>query len=351
MHRTCVRRASCRAASLLRPRPLAIVLFGLAAMAGGCAGTGPGGPEVFAVGGAVSGLSATLVLRNNGADDLTLSADGTFTFPTRLPPGSPYNVTVATQPTGQTCIVSSGSGTVGSAHVTNVLVTCMNGYAIGGTVSGLLGVGCVLQNNGSDDLAVTANGAFTFPTWLRAGNGYSATVRTQPRGPTQTCTLGNGSGIVSGPVTNILVDCSVNRPPCSTATYLGSVRGDEGSDVLTATGAGDAWFRVRVTEVSPTFPDIIGATVTLSPPSGIGYDIYVYCVACGGELGGFETAAGAPGTAAVGWDDRFLLNDDHDILIHVSYYAGSSGGDWTLRVRGHTYDSGLEVSRATCTGG
>ena len=83
MHRTCARRASGRAAFLLRARPLTIVLSGLAAMAGGCAGTGPGGPEVFAVGGAVSGLSATLVLRNNGADDLTLSADGAFTYPTR----------------------------------------------------------------------------------------------------------------------------------------------------------------------------------------------------------------------------------------------------------------------------
>ena len=42
-------------------------------------------------------------------------------------------------------------------------VTCANnGYTVGGTVSGLSGGGLVLQNNGGDDIAVSANGTFTF---------------------------------------------------------------------------------------------------------------------------------------------------------------------------------------------
>ena len=38
--------------------------------------------------------------------------------------GDAYAVTVVTAPTGETCAVSNGSGTVGSANVTNVTITC-----------------------------------------------------------------------------------------------------------------------------------------------------------------------------------------------------------------------------------
>jgi hypothetical protein len=75
------------------------------------------------IGGVVSGLSGTLVLRNNGADDLSLTANGPFTFVTALPRGSAYAVTVRTQPDGQTCTVGSGSGTA-AANVTTVALAC-----------------------------------------------------------------------------------------------------------------------------------------------------------------------------------------------------------------------------------
>ena len=79
-------------------------------------------------------------------------------------------MTVKTNPSGQACAVSSGSGTVGSANVTNVAVSCANvaSYSIGGTASGLSGT-VVLQDNGGDDLSVTANGSFTFATGLAGG--------------------------------------------------------------------------------------------------------------------------------------------------------------------------------------
>jgi len=50
----------------------------------------------------------------------------------------------------------------------------------------------VLQNNGGDDLAVSANGGFTFATPLAASAAYVVAVKTQPAG--QTCTVKNGSG-------------------------------------------------------------------------------------------------------------------------------------------------------------
>ena len=74
-------------------------------------------------------------------------------------------MTVKTNPSGQTCSVANGSGTVGSANITNVAVTCsaVATYSVGGTVSGLSGT-VVLQDNGGDDLSVSANGPFTFAT-------------------------------------------------------------------------------------------------------------------------------------------------------------------------------------------
>ena len=69
---------------------------------------------LYKVGGTTSGLAGFgLVLQNNGGDSLPVDNNGTFTFATRVVPGSPYGVTVLTQPAtpAQTCTVN-GSGTV-----------------------------------------------------------------------------------------------------------------------------------------------------------------------------------------------------------------------------------------------
>jgi 6-phosphogluconolactonase len=81
------------------------------------------GGNTFSVGGTISGLSGTVVLQNNGTSNLSISANGAFTFAGYLTGGSAYNVTVFSQPTDQTCTVSSGNGTVNST-VTNVIVNC-----------------------------------------------------------------------------------------------------------------------------------------------------------------------------------------------------------------------------------
>src|SRR5262249_34984340 len=77
------------------------------------------------IGGTVSGLTDTLVLTDNGTDTLVTSSNGPFTFAIPVASTVPYNVAVASQPTGQLCTVSNGSGTIGSANVTDVAVTCV----------------------------------------------------------------------------------------------------------------------------------------------------------------------------------------------------------------------------------
>ncbi|MEM7179717.1 MAG: hypothetical protein AAF518_02310, partial [Spirochaetota bacterium] len=80
----------------------------------------------YSVGGTIKGLGGTVVLQNNGGDNLTLSSEGNFSFPTSLADGSAYSVTVLTQPStpSQTCTVTSGTGTITTANVSNVAIVC-----------------------------------------------------------------------------------------------------------------------------------------------------------------------------------------------------------------------------------
>jgi hypothetical protein len=181
---------------------------------------GAGAPTpTFTVGGTVSGLTGTgLELENMGADTLPVAADGPFTFATALGVGVSYVVTVSTEPTGQTCVVSNGSGTISDANVTDVAVTCTDNpeplYTINGSASGLGPNSVTLQNNLTDDLVVDANGAFVFATALADGSTYDVTVLTQPTG--QTCDVTNGNGTISSSdVLGVDVDCvdDVVAPP------------------------------------------------------------------------------------------------------------------------------------------
>jgi hypothetical protein len=166
--------------------------------------------NTYNIGVTVSGLLATesLVLQDNAGDNLTISADGNVNFATPVPSGSPYAVTVLSNPTGETCTVTSGSGTVASSNVLGIPVSCVaNTYTIGGSVSGLGSGGLVLQDNGGDDLTINSNGSFTFATSIATGNAYAVTIETQPTG--QNCTVTNGAGTVAAAnITNVSVSCA-----------------------------------------------------------------------------------------------------------------------------------------------
>ena len=181
---------------------------------GGTGGTGTGSTGPFTIGGSALGLQGTgLVLEDNGGDDLTITGAGTvpFTFKTTIASGGTYNVIIKTQPSSptQTCSVTNATGTP-TANVTNIQVVCAPIFPVGGSVSGLLGTGLTLQDNGGDNLVVsgTGNVNFTFATPLLSGGTYAVTILTQPKTPVQTCSVVNGSGTVNGNITNVNIICS-----------------------------------------------------------------------------------------------------------------------------------------------
>lgn len=106
----------------------------------------------FRVGGMVTGLAtpATLVLRDNGGDDLTLHANGAFQFATPIQTGLAYAVTVHTQPRDQNCVVSNGTGMIGSSDVASVTVSCSAqlGIECNGTVCDPSTLLCCSQTSG-----------------------------------------------------------------------------------------------------------------------------------------------------------------------------------------------------------
>jgi hypothetical protein len=188
------------------------VIQGAAVLALACslAACGGGGGDAT-VGGTVSGLrtGVSVTLQNNNTDNLTVASDQGFTFPTSVPSGSGYSVSVLAQPVGETCLVGNPTGAIDSSadNVTNITVTCSVSSSVGGSIAGLaVGNSVTLANNGQL-LPIATNGAFAFPGVLTPGSNYNVTVLTQPA--QQTCVITNGAGVVSSSaMASVSVSCS-----------------------------------------------------------------------------------------------------------------------------------------------
>jgi len=158
----------------------------------GTPGGGDGTPPTYSIGGTLSGIDPgqSVILKDNGGDDLTVSANGAFTFAAKVSSGGSYAVTVGTQPQGMYCAVAGGSGTA-SADVSSVAVACAGPYTVGGTVSGLVGQGLELVL-GPQHFGISANGNYMFPTALYPGpSGNSVSIAQQPQSPAQRCIVQN----------------------------------------------------------------------------------------------------------------------------------------------------------------
>jgi uncharacterized repeat protein (TIGR03803 family) len=166
----------------------------------------------YTVGGSISGLASGGMVLVNGSDTLAVnSGASSFTMPTAVAYTSAYAVTVQTQPTGLTCSASNGTGTMGSAAVTNIAITCSaNTYTVGGSISGLTASGLVLLDSGGDATSVSANATqFTMNTGVAYGSAYAIAVQTPPAD--LVCSVSNGSAIMgAADVTSVSIACVTN---------------------------------------------------------------------------------------------------------------------------------------------
>jgi hypothetical protein len=268
--------------------------------------------STYTISGALSGLAsgAKLVLEDNGADSLILSANGPFSFAVPVDFNGVYAVSVATQPSGATCTVSNGVGAGVTAAVTRVMVACSaKTYPVSGRLSGLAGgAHLVLQDNGANALSLSSNGAFKFSTPLAYDGSYAVTVSTQPAAATCSVTQGVGAGVTAA-VSGVLVLCSADTYTIS-GTMSGLAAGlqvtldDNASDALTVTANGAFTFATPVV-VGGSYLVTVGTqptgqtcTVTSGQGSQLGGNVSGITVTCststftiGGTLSGLASGA------------------------------------------------------------
>jgi len=165
-------------------------------------------PAIYSVSGNITALTAGgLTLGASGNAVAVPAGATTFQLPNLFAAGAAYQVRVLAQPQGQTCSVAAGAGTIGSASITTVQVTCsVNSYSVGGTITGLDAGGLVLDD-GTDSVTIPiGTSTFTFPSKIASGAAYAVTIQVQPTGPA--CQLINATGTVAASsITTVMVVC------------------------------------------------------------------------------------------------------------------------------------------------
>ena len=118
---------------------------------------------------------------------------------------------------------------------------------------------------------------------------------------------------------------------------MGAIAGDTGAGQITAAGTNERWYRVTPTEnVSGINADTVRARVSLAPGPGADFDLYVYCVSCGGTLIGSSTNGGTTvDTVDVANDDDLVGDDTFDVVIEVRHFQSVRCANWQLTVSGN----------------
>lgn len=167
-----------RAGSSRRTKPSLVVrgsvLAWCVASIAGCSHGESRKHELPAIQATVSRLSGTgLVLQVNGTGDVAVQENGSVVL-ARLPSGSAYAVTVKAQPASpaQICTVAAGEGTVGSADVSDVAVTCRS-WNGGATLDGWPSESIALATNPSGNAVAV---------WSEPRHGLSAAYFTPATG-------------------------------------------------------------------------------------------------------------------------------------------------------------------------
>ena len=100
---------------VLRGSIVAAVMVAIAA----CHGTA----ATYSVSGSVTGSTGPFVVKLNGANDISMSGDGSFKFTGKLLQDDTFNVQIVD--VNDRCTVTGGAGTVGMTDITGVSIACV----------------------------------------------------------------------------------------------------------------------------------------------------------------------------------------------------------------------------------
>ena len=205
----------------------AAVLIALLLAGCGSSGSGTPAPTTYTVGGVVIGLdsNSTVTIAYGGTSDLSVSANGPFTLPAAVKAQTNYTVAVGTSPSGQSCGVQNGSGTVGTANVTSIDVYCTNNVTAA-TLNGTYDLASLNINGDADQL-------FTAAAFNGSGMQGASTVTADQAGTTFPTSTDNG-----GPYT---VKTVLALPVLvSGANSQGAIAGADGDEFYWLTNAVNA---------------------------------------------------------------------------------------------------------------
>ena len=320
----------------------------LSACGGGGGGESPTQPitaaQTYTVGGTVTGLTgSSVVLQDNQADNLTVSANGAFTFATALANGSAYGVTVLTQPAGQTCTVTQGNGALSGANVSNVQVVCAaQASAHLAFMSAAQTVNAGASSGAVQVSAFDSAGALV-PLVNVALSSSSATMKFSASADFSTAIT--NLSLTSGTGTIYFLDTAIGTPTI-TATASGYVNGAQ-SQTIKATIAGTGTLTRMATLPAPTMPLIQGSDGNFYGVVDNGGYGQIFRMAADGALttlhtysgvmapsgplvqasdGNFYGTTGIPGTASdSGTVFRITPNGQYTTLYS---FTGQADGKW-----------------------
>jgi len=183
--------------------------------------------STYALGGSASlngatGVEVSVNQPDDTAQTATLSLDGAWTFGKELVSGDTYTVSIVSIPIDYDCTLSGTTSDTISADVSDVSVTCLPFHSLGGTAV-LNGATVELSQDQSQSLTVSQDGAFTFTDKLLHGSSYLITA-TDPEN--YECEVdGPTSSTITGPVSDVIVTCTLIGYPVSGTVTLNGASG------------------------------------------------------------------------------------------------------------------------------
>jgi hypothetical protein len=302
------------------------------------------GPMTDTIGGTVIGLAPSATVHVlNGADSLSVSANGSFVLPTAVVGGGNYSVSVDTPTSSQMCGVQNGSGTVASANVTNVVVYCTYDVSAATLHKAYTTVAADFADmNGATPAPLdlvgpeTYDGVGTTSTTATVNFGGIVVANVQQSGTyTVTTTdaipnLNGGGGIEGVNADSVVgVDTTSGTPPVMAIGVVPNVNATTNSingnytlvDISAQLSTGNIYgYEATITltdgNVTGTYSQNMGGTITTGNPASAQWTV----------TNGLLTSVGA-GTGAVSHDNDLIVladtNSGDDPSINVAVLRGT----------------------------